>query len=113
MSPVANPRRSRPSGHIPGGRPLLTLGAQRLVSAEGFRPWPAGFFLDGRREGTGGKRVALRLRLDEGRPLDVERLPCDLDRVLEPSVCLLSFFKAAPQEAIAFRRVGGQAHGGP
>ena len=42
-----------------GSRSLLTLGAQRLVAVDGVRPGVSGFFLDRRRERTGGKPVAL------------------------------------------------------
>jgi hypothetical protein len=71
-----------------GGRPLLTFGAQRPVAADGFRPGVSGFFLYCRGERASGERLALDLRLSERGPLNVERLPGDLDRLLEPSVCL-------------------------
>jgi hypothetical protein len=45
------------------------------------------------------------LRLSERGPLNVERLPGDLGRLLEPSVRLLGFFKVLPQKAVAFRGI--------
>jgi hypothetical protein len=85
-----------------GGRPLLTFGNQRPVAADGFRPGVSGFFLYCRRERASGERLTLDFRRSERGPLNVERLPGDLDRLLEPSVCLPSLFKAPPQEAVAF-----------
>jgi hypothetical protein len=85
-----------------GSHPLAHAAPVRRPGFLGalLRPGVSGFFLDGRREGTNGKRVALRLRLDEGRPLDVERPPGDLDRMLEPGVGVRRFFKVPPQESI-------------
>ena len=79
-----------------GGRPLLAFDADRLIAAHGVSSNPAGFLLDCRRERASGERLVFRLGLDEGRSLDVERFPSDVDGLLEPSVRLRRFLKAPP-----------------
>jgi len=98
-------RREEPLEFGEGGRSLLTLGAKGLIAEDGFRPGVSGFFLDGRRETANGERLVFRLGLHEGRPLDVERPPGDLDGVLESRVCLFGFRKTLPQETLALVRV--------
>jgi hypothetical protein len=66
-----------------------------LVAADGFRPCAGGFFLDGRREGTGGERISLRLSQGECVPLGFESLPSDLNRVLELGVDSLGISSAS------------------
>jgi hypothetical protein len=90
-----------------GGRSLLALDAERLVVPQSFRPCSGGFLYDRRRERASGKRLAFRLGLDEGRPLDVEPLPDNLDCVLEVSMCRSRIKESLPEEAVALVRVSG------
>jgi hypothetical protein len=84
-----------------GGRSLLAFDAERLVMADGFRPGAGGFLLDGRRERASGAYLAFRLGLDEGRPLDFECLPGDLDCMVEPDVPGLRVKESLPEEPVA------------
>ncbi len=88
-----------------GGRSLLAFDADRLVAAHGVSSNPAGFLLDCRRERASGERVALGLRLDEGRSLDVERLPGDPDCMLEPGMRGPGLKESLPEEAVTLVRV--------
>ena len=90
-----------------GGRSLLAFDAERLIVADGLGTCSSGFFLDRRRERASGKRLAFRLGLDEGRPLDVERLPGDPDCMLEPGVRGPGLKESLPEEAVALVRVLG------
>ncbi len=75
-----------PCGHV----------GQLAKRLHGVSSNPAGFLLDCRRERASGERLVFRLGLDEGRSLDVERFPSDVDGLLEPSVRLRRFLKAPP-----------------
>ncbi len=88
-----------------GGFSLLALHTERLVVAHSFRTCSGGFFLDGRRERASGECHAFRLGLDEGRPLDVERLPGDPDCMLEPGMRGPGLKESLPEEAVALSRV--------
>ena len=88
-----------------GSRALLAFDAERLVAADGFGPCSGSFLFDCRRERVGGECHAFRLGLDEGRPLDVERLPGDPDCMLEPGVRGPGLKESLPEEAVARVRV--------
>ena len=87
------------------GFSLLALHTERLVVAHSFRTCSGGFFLDGRRERASGECHAFRLGLDEGRPLDVERLPGDPDCMLEPGMRGPGLKESLPEEAVTLVRV--------
>lgn len=80
-----------------GGRSLLAFDAERLVAADGLGACSGGFLFDRRRERASGKRLAFRLGLDEGRPLDVEPLPDNADCVLELSMCRSRIKESLPE----------------
>jgi len=79
-----------------GGRSLLALDADRQIAAHGVTSNPADFLLDCCREPASRERLVFCLGLPEGRSLDVERFPSDVDGLLEPSVRLRRFLKAPP-----------------
>ena len=87
-----------------GGRSLLAFDADCLIAVHGNSSNPVGFLLDCR-ERANGERVALGLRLNEGRPLDVERLPGDPDCMLEPGMRGPGVKESLPEEAVALSRV--------
>jgi hypothetical protein len=77
------------------------------LMADGFRPGAGGFLLDGRRERASGAYLAFRLGLDEGRPLEFECLPGDLDCMVEPDVPGRRVKESLPEESVALVRVLG------
>jgi hypothetical protein len=77
------------------------------LMADGFRPGAGGFLLDGRRERASGAYLAFRLGLDEGRPLEFECLPGDLDCMVEPDGPGLRVKESLPEESVALVRVLG------
>jgi len=88
-----------------GGLSRLTLGPEGLVAADDVIPSPVGFFRYCRRERTGGEPLALRLRLDERQPFDLEGLAGYPDRALEVAIYLLRSSEALPEEAVALSRM--------
>ena len=88
-----------------GGFSLLALHTERLVAADALGTCSGSFLFDRGRERPSGKCLAFRLGLDEGRPLDVERLPGDPDCMLEPGMRGPGVKESLPEEAVALSRV--------